>query len=77
MDEGTRGPAVHDGYAITTLVLGLCGWGTVGSVLAAVFGALSEVEAHRQGRKASGLALAGQVLGVTGIVGLALILRHL
>jgi hypothetical protein len=56
VDEDTRGAATHDGYAITSLVLGLLWIGGVGSVLAVVFGALSELEAHRQGRKASGLA---------------------
>jgi Domain of unknown function (DUF4190) len=76
MDEDTRGPAVHDGYAITSLVLGLLWLGGVGSVLAVVFGAMSEVNAHRQGRKASGLALAGQLLGAAGIVALIVILKH-
>lgn len=76
MGENTRGPAVHDGYAITSLVLGLLWIGGAGSVLAVIFGAMSEVSAHRQGRKASGLALAGQLLGAAGIVALIVIVKH-
>jgi Domain of unknown function (DUF4190) len=76
MDEQARGPAVHDGYAITSLVLGLLWLGGIGSVLAVVFGAMSEVGAHRKNRKASGLALAGQLLGAAGLIGLIVIVKH-
>ena len=76
MDDDTRGPAVHDGYAITSLVLSLVWLGGVGSLLAVIFGAMSELEAHRRQRKASGLALAGQLLGALGIVALIVLLKH-
>jgi len=72
-------PAVHDGYAIASLVLSLVWLGGVGSLLGIIFGALSEHEAKRQMRRTSGLAIAGQVIGVLGVlavVGYILIWRQ-
>ena len=71
-----RGPAVHDGYSIASLVLSLVWLGGLGSVLAVIFGVMSELDAHRKNRKASGLALAGQLLGALGIVALIVLLKH-
>ena len=59
-------PAVHDGYAIASLVLSLVWLGGVASLLGVIFGAMSEHEAKRQMRRTSGLAIAGQVIGVLG-----------
>lgn len=69
-----RQPAVTDGYTVASLVLSLLWLAGLGSVLGAVFGAVSEVDAHRAGRKASVLALAGQVLSAVGIVALLVLL---
>lgn len=72
----SREPATHDGLAIASLVLSLLWLFGLGSVLGATFGAISEVQAHRAGRRASWLALAGQVLAVPGIVALVLVLHR-
>lgn len=74
MDERT--PAVHDGYALASLVLSLLWLAGVGSVLAVIFGHLSEQGAKRQGRKVSAFAAAGQVLGVAGIVGIVVLVAR-
>lgn len=75
MDREERRPPKHDGLAIASLVLALVWAGGIGSVLAIVFGAVSELGAHRDGRKASALALAGQLLGLSGIIGTLIILH--
>jgi hypothetical protein len=41
----------------------------IGSLLAVIFGHMSDTEAKRQHRKMSGFAAAGQVLGVLGVIG--------
>jgi hypothetical protein len=64
-----RESAVHDGYAIASLVLSLVWFLGVGSLLAVIFGNMSDAEAKRQDRKMSGFAAAGQVLGVLGVIG--------
>ena len=72
-------PAVHDGYAIASLVLSLVWLAGLASLLGVIFGAMSEHEAKRQMRRTSGLAIAGQVIGVLGIlavVGYILIWRQ-
>jgi hypothetical protein len=51
-------PPVHDGFAVASLVLG--------SILALVFGTVSANEAHRAGRKESGMATWGRMLGGLG-----------
>jgi hypothetical protein len=61
-------PAVHDGYAIASLVLGLCWvWG-IGAILALIFGLVSNSRAHAEGRQSSGMAIAGIILGSIGLV---------
>ena len=72
-------PAVHDGCAIASLILSLVWLGGLASLLGVIFGAMSEHEAKRQMRRTSGLAIAGQVIGVLGIlavVGYILIWRQ-
>lgn len=64
-----RESAIHDGYAIASLILSLAWLFGIGSILAVIFGNMSDAEAKRQGRKMSGFAAAGQVLGVLGIIG--------
>jgi Domain of unknown function (DUF4190) len=70
MGDKWRDPPVHDGYAIASLVLSLVWLAGVGSVLAVIFGHISEQEAKRHGRRISGLAIAGQVLGVLELIGM-------
>lgn len=77
MDDDVRGPAIHDGYAIASLVLALAWIGGAGSVLAVIFGAMSEMKAHRRQRRASGLALAGQLLGALGIIAIWVLVDRL
>jgi hypothetical protein len=45
-------------------------------VLACIFGGMSESEAKRQNRKASGLAIAGQVIGVLRVIGAIVLYTH-
>lgn len=73
---GQRNPAIHDGYAIASLVLSLVWLLGIGSLLAVIFGHMSEAEAKRQDRKTSGFAIAGQVLGVLAIIGAIALLLH-
>jgi hypothetical protein len=64
----------HDGFAIASLVLGICWvWG-IGSILAIIFAAVSNKQAKAAGRSSSGLATAGLVLGIIGAALIVLII---
>lgn len=65
--EGLHAP-VRDGLAVASLVLGIVWLGGIGSFLAVIFGHISNSKAKRAGRKPSGLAVAGLVLGYIGLV---------
>ena len=69
--QGSRTATVHDGYAIASLILSLLWLLGIGSLLAVIFGYLSDAEAKRQDRRMSGFAAAGQILGVLGVIGAA------
>lgn len=60
--------SVHDGFAIASLVLGILWVIGIGSVLAVIFGHISDARAHRANRPRSGLAIAGLILGYAGLV---------
>ena len=64
-----REPTVHDGYAIASLILSLLWVFGIGSLLAVIFGYMSDAEAKRLERRLSGFAAAGQVLGILGVLG--------
>lgn len=53
-----RRPSVHDGLAITSFVLAF-----FVPLIGLILGWVSIVSAHRDGRRASGLAVAGTVIG--------------
>jgi hypothetical protein len=77
-----RQPAVTNGYAIASLVLGIVWLWWLGSVLALVFGhtARNQINASDGRQSGEGLAIAGIVLGWIGIatfVWFALILGSL
>jgi len=77
-----RQPAVTNGYAIASLVLGIVWLWWLGSVLALVFGhaARNQINASGGRQTGEGLAIAGIVLGWIGIatfVWFALILGSL
>ena len=55
-----------DGLAIASLVLGICWVCWIGSALAVIFGHISIRNAKAEGRKPSGMAVAGMVLGYIG-----------
>lgn len=69
-----RAPAVHDGLAVASLVLGLVWLGGLGSLLAVIFGHSSRGNAKRAGRATSGMAIAGMILGWTGLALIAIVL---
>lgn len=60
-----------NGMAIASLVLGILWIGGLGSVLAVIFGYLGKNQINASGGTESGrgLAIAGIVLGIVGIVG--------
>jgi hypothetical protein len=72
--RGERESTVHDGYAIASVILSLVWLFGIGSLLAVIFGHMSDVEAKRGNRRMSGFAAAGQVLGVLGIIGAVILL---
>jgi Tfp pilus assembly protein PilE len=57
-----------DGMSIASLVLGLLWMGGLGSLLAVIFGHLALGRSKREHRKASGVTIAGLVLGYVGLV---------
>ena len=61
------------GLAIASLVLGLVWLGGLGSLLATIFGAvsLSQISRSNGGITGKGLALAGLILGIVGLVSVA------
>jgi hypothetical protein len=60
--------------AVAALVLGIL-WGYgIGSVLAIIFGAIGRKQAAERGQGGRGLATAGLVLGIIGVVGALLII---
>jgi hypothetical protein len=62
-------PAVHDGMAIASLVLGIVWLSGLGSILAVIFGHVHLNAAKKDGRQNSGMAVTGLVLGYIGIAG--------
>jgi hypothetical protein len=63
-----------NGMAVAALVLGLL-WGYgIGSVLAIIFGAIGRKQTAERGQGGRGLATAGLVLGIIGVVIVALII---
>jgi hypothetical protein len=67
-------PAVHDGYAIASLVLSLVWLGGLGGILALIFGSMSCDEARKAGRQNSGMAIAGIWLSVLGFIGTVILI---
>jgi hypothetical protein len=68
MTTNIKTPAVHDGFAVAALVLGICWVFGIGSILAVIFGAISMHHASAAARQSSGLAIAGLVLGIIGSI---------
>jgi amino acid transporter len=69
----TLAAAVHDGLAAASLVLGILWLGGLGSLLAVIFGHCSNGNAKRAGRKGSGMAVAGLVLGYLGLAAIVIV----
>jgi Domain of unknown function (DUF4190) len=68
-------PPVADGKAIASLVLGLVPViPIVGSIVAIVLGMTSQSEARSAGRRPSGVAVAGVVLGWLALAGTILLI---
>jgi hypothetical protein len=62
-----------NGLAIASLVLGVLWiWG-LGSILAVIFGYVSLRQIRQRGENGHGLALAGLILGIVGVVGAILL----
>jgi hypothetical protein len=64
------------GFAIAALVLGILTLGGIGSILAIVFGiiALKQIGRPGSGKTGKGMAIAGVVLGVVGLVALTVLI---
>ena len=58
-----------NGMAVASLVLGILWLGRLGSVLAIIFGALGRKQTRQTGQGGSGLATAGLVLRILGVIG--------
>ena len=58
-----------NGMAVASLVLGIVWLGGLGSVLAIIFGAIARKQVRQTGQSGSGLATAGLVLGILGVIG--------
>ena len=70
MSENTlKGEAVHDAYAITSLILSLLWLFGLGAVLGILLGFASNGAAYRNNRRTSLLAVWGIVLGFIGLGG--------
>ena len=57
------GPSKHDGLAITAFITAF-----IVPLIGVILGAVSISTAHRDGRRASGLAAAGVILGIIGCI---------
>ena len=59
-----------NGYAIASLVLGIIWIGGLGSLLAVIFGGIARSQINRTGGRQAGggMAMAGLVLGIVGVV---------
>jgi hypothetical protein len=65
-----------DGLAIASLVLGLCWVYWAGSILAIIFGAVAIKRIQQSGgwRTGKGMAIAGLILGLLGVMMLVLVI---
>jgi hypothetical protein len=65
-----------NGFAVASLVLGICWVWWIGSVLAVVFGhvALGQIKQSQGRQSGTGLAIAGLVLGYLGIATVLVVL---
>jgi hypothetical protein len=70
-----RAPKPTNGLAIASLVLSIIWLGGLGSILAVIFGIVARRQIRRsQGRQGGdGLALAGLLVGIVGLLGVALV----
>lgn len=64
---GTRPSLPVDGFAIASLVLGICWFFWIGSILAVVFGHIAVHHAAQGRNGGKGMAIAGLILGYTGV----------
>ena len=65
-----RQPSVHDGLSVTSFILAF-----FLPLIGFILGWVAVVSAHRDGRRASGLAVSGLVIGglITGIITLVIV----
>jgi hypothetical protein len=59
----------YNGLAIASMVLGIVWIYGLGSLLALIFGLVAKRQIKERGQRGSGMATAGIVLGIIGIVG--------
>lgn len=67
---GPSGSTGTNGFAITSLILGVLG----GSILAVIFGHLAKAQIRSTGEQGNGLATAGLILGYAGTALVAIVL---
>jgi uncharacterized protein DUF4190 len=58
-----------NGLAVTSFVLSLLWFGGLGSILAIIFGVIGRKQVKESGQGGGGLATAGLVIGIVGVVG--------
>jgi hypothetical protein len=68
-----RAPAVHEGFATASVLLGLLWLGGVGALLAVIFSMISRGNAKRAHRQTSPYSTAGLVLGWIGLAGAVIV----
>jgi len=61
-----------NGLAIASMVLGILWMYWIGSILALIFGLVARRQIKERGQSGDGMAIAGIVLGIVGIVTLAI-----
>lgn len=71
----TTAPArATNGLAIASMVLGIVWVYWIGSILALIFGLIARKQIKERGQGGDGMAIAGTVLGIVGIVTLVVVI---
>jgi hypothetical protein len=72
-EDPALAPAVIDGFAVTSALLGMFWFGGIGALLAVIFGTISRGRAKRAHRKTSYATIIGLILGWIGLAGAVIV----